>query len=440
MKRSVTVIIISLLIISLLSCNQIERDNNIDGTSKFEITLEKVQYSGWRDFVSNNNYVFSSVLFGKQAVSKYNIVTNTITDVCLKPGCDHRSRTNVESGGCPVPKNLFFQFTDGNKVYYTYDVAIADEDALAEADAGGSGELTLWNYFVSYDITTGEYREIIKSNASDFDPLFNFIYREGKIYFNRYIPSKEHPESEEDYDLCLCSMNDDGSNQEILINYSTFDEIIPGMIPDPLAIVGDKVWFTSNETGQLFSIDISQMDLHYLVKGDDGFLGLYDGYGTFLVDNYIYFERYANDVDDSIPMYSAQIAYRVNCETGIIEKLFDDYVSWIFVTDNYVYYEMSHEQPSNENRDKVGGDDVGTHLHIIKKTDHNGNLLKTYSFREDYTTVIGVWGLGEKLFFDAGYMDEFKYGPEKGEMEEFCIVFNLKDETITEIGRETGPR
>ena len=435
MKRIIIAVILIAISISIFSC-----DRNEDGITvnvrEGEITMDRVQYNGWHDFVSNENYVFAGWYFDTKSAAKYNLTTGTVTEVCVKPGCDHMKAFEFNPDGCPVPKDIDPMFTIGNKLYYTYHIIMADKEELETLTDGGSVKSTIWDYFASYDITTGEYSELIKSNATEFDGLSSFIYRDGRIYYNRFMPSVPDPKEEKDYDLCLCSMDTDGNDQKVLCNYSDYKEIRTGMDPMLIAVVDSTVWFVSNETGQLFSVDTETNEIRFLVRGDDGFLGIYDGYGTFYCDGYIYFEQFASDVDDTIPEFSAQIAYRVDCESGKIERLFDDYVSWIFVTDDAVYYEMSEAQPTEAQTEEAGG----MHVHVIKKTDHEGNPIDTYSFREDYTTITGVWGAADRMFFVAGYRDDYKYGPDEGEMGVFIIVLDLRDGSIKEIGRESVPR
>lgn len=435
MNRKTVLAVAVLSAVLLVSCKSSE-SQSIAERVVGEVTMDRVQYNGWHDFVSNENYVFAGWHFETKSAAKYNLSTGTVTEVCVKPGCDHMKAFEFNPDGCPVPKDIDPMFTIGNKLYYTYFTIMADKEELETLTDGGSVKSTTWYYFASYDITTGEYRELLKLGTTDLGGFSSFIYRNGRIYFNQYIPSVSDPKEAKDFDLCLCSMDTDGNDQKILCNYSDFKEIKTGMNPMLIAVEGSTVWLVSNETGQMFSINTDTDEIRFLVKGDDGFLGIYDGYGTFYLDGYIYFEQFASDVDDSIPEFSAQIAYRVNCESGKIEKLFDDYVRWIFVTDDAVYYEMSEAQPTEEQTEEAGG----MHLHVIKKTDHEGNLIRTISFREDYTSLTGVWAARDKMFFIGSYRDEYKYGPEQGEMEEFIIVLNLKDGSFEEIGRESVPR
>ncbi len=435
MNRKTVLAVTVLLAVFLVSCKSGEPLSTMEKVVG-EITMDRVQYNGWHDFISNDNYVFAGWYFDTRSAAKYNLSTEMITEVCIKPGCDHIKEYEFKPDGCPVPKDIDPMFTIGNKLYYTYFTLIADKEELEALTDEGCVKSTRWDYFASYDITTGEYHELIKLNTTAFGGFSSFIYRNGRIYYNQYIPSVSDPKEAKDYDLCLCSMDTDGNDQKVICKYSDYKEIRTGMNPMLIAVVDNTIWFVSNETGQLFSIDTETDEIRFLVSGDDGFLGIYDGYGTFYCDGFIYFEQFASDVDDTIPEFSAQIAYRVDCESGKIEKLFDDYVSWIFVTDDAVYYEMSEAQPTEAQTDEAGG----IHLHVIKKTDHEGNLIKTISFREEYTSLAGVWAARDKMFFVGTYRDDYKYGPDKGEAETFIIVLNLEDGSFEEIGRESVPR
>lgn len=126
------------------------------------ISTNNVQYCGWQDYISDGTYVIASEGFQTGAITKYNLTTGNITNVCLKSGCRHSfaSFEHTMSENCPIPPNSTLFFIHNQKIYFKYEVSHFDEQELEEFE---STKLLKRSVFASYDLTTGERQNILSS-------------------------------------------------------------------------------------------------------------------------------------------------------------------------------------------------------------------------------------------------------------------------------------
>ena len=138
------------------------------------ISTNNVQYCGWQDYISDGTYVIASEGFQTGAITKFNLATGNITNVCLKSGCRH-SITSFEhtmEDNCPIPPNSTLFFIHNQKIYYKYEITHFDEKEFQE----GADSLKLFrrSVFASYDLTTGERQNILEVEKNDYEQLYTF--------------------------------------------------------------------------------------------------------------------------------------------------------------------------------------------------------------------------------------------------------------------------
>lgn len=429
MKICIKVIICCSLLLSLIlmvSCGkEIKISNDL---SDAYISTNNIQYNGWRFYISDSKYIFGSSFWGEKGTTKYNLHSGTLTSVCIKPNCDHNGViiTNLDPDHCNIPHNSRLFFTDNKKIYYRYSVSTINEEKLENE---GSSVPQRTDIFACYDLTTGEYREIKKCVNSEFEQLYNLIHHGDYMYYVRSIPCVDDPSSAEDYKLTLCRMSIIDYKEKSMFAFDDVCDLPAGVIPDPLAIDNDRIFFTCNETGQLISMKTDGTDFEYLIDAKDGFLGLFDAFGTFYRDGKIYFTQYVKEANPSVTARDALFLYSIDVNTKELTKLSEDYASWLFVCDDALYYEMSKTQNTTWQKKEAVDD---SSVHAIKRIAFADGKINKYSFTIDDVQISGVWGAGDSLFLLASYR---KDTPETSILDTYTIEFDLKTGKAKEIGR-----
>lgn len=395
------------------------------------ITLERVQYNGWRNMIAGERYVFSSDGLGSVGMAKINQSTHQISDVCLKPNCNHGfpGYIQFDSDYCRASGICELQFTVGEEIFYTYHYFETDEEDLQMQGESKSDVICV---FAFYNYVTGESRDLLKIKASDYEYMYRFTHSKGYIYYCRYFPTATDPKEKEDYSLYCCRMKLGDYSEEKLFAFSDVCFLPQGVLPDPIATEGDKIYFTCVESGRLLEVDLSDhTSRFYLGEGDVTF-GTFDSPGAFYLDGYIYFTAVSPDLAGTEAAMFVVELHRVNCDTGKTEKLTEDLVSWFFVSDTHIYYGMAHgHQPTKAQLDEVG-DDMS--VHTVKRTDHDGKNSVSFQMKLSSPKIVltDVVGIGQYLYFRAGFADGTLSSATSG----FKVVFDLKNQTVKEFGRE----
>ncbi len=420
--KKVFIIIIAVILALLCSCSPAQ-DNKTppsDDANRL-ISTDSIQYNGWRGFVSDADYVIASQYLGFDGVAKINISTGNITDVCLQPGCGH-SRVIFENLGehCYIPEGSSLLFVVDHTVYYKYTVTAFDEKQL---EAEGTVKPSHTQIFACYDLTTGKHREIISIKNTEFETMYNFVYHNGYIYYTRYIANIPNPSKKGDFSYSLCRMKVKEYEQQVLFAFS--NEFPANVVHDPLAIDGGRIYFTANETGQLYSCNLDGTDLRFLLDGDKDNRGIFDSYGTFFCNGYIYYASYVSETDPSVTESDALYLNRVSCSTGEVKRLTEDYIKWLFVSDEHIYYELSSVQPG-----KAAQDDTG--VHKIKQMTHDCVMQAEWEVLAENVRLAQVWGAGDCLYFKANYR---KDTGTSSMLDIYTIRLNISDGKLTEIGR-----
>jgi len=416
-----------LLCVVLVGCTLPKDSVKLNQDEKKHVSTKKIQYNGWHDYISDDTYVIRSEGFGQHMVEKFNIKTQKITGVCLQNDCRHEglqfsSYTNL----CRIPTGSDLFFIRDKKIYYKYKITSYDEEELQKT---GSSHMTHTWILAEYDITTGYYSELLSFNQNDFEQMLNFIHDDEYVYYLRYIAKIQNPQKNEDYALSLCRLSFEKHNQEVMFSLADCCDLLPGVIPDPLAVEDGIIYFTCNQTGQLFKIDLDGQNFSYLIDGKNGFRGLYDAYGTFYREGKIYFTEYAQEEKQEIEAADVLIPYCIDCKTAELSAISNDYVRWIFVCDNSIFYEMAGTQIAEGQYDTVFED---RSEHIIKEISFDGAEINRYTIKVDNTMINGVWGEGNYLFFMTGYRKDYE---KQSILDIYSMVLNLEDGSVTEYGR-----
>lgn len=421
MKKALTIIISAALAL-LCSCSLAHDDNaSPSDSANVLISTDSIQYNGWRGFISDANYVIASQNLGFDGVAKINVSTGNITDVCLQPGCTH-SRVIFENLGehCYIPGGSSLLFVVDHTVYYKYSVTSFDEKQLDEEETVTPSHTQI---FACYDLTTGKHREIISIKNTEFETMYNFIHRNGYIYYTRYIANSPNPSEKSDFSYSLCRMKVDEYEQQVLF---AFDSAFPvNVVHDPLAIDGERIYFTANETGQLYSCKLDGTDFRFLLDGTKGSRGVFDSYGTFFCNGDVYYASYVSEAEPSVTAGDALYLNRVSCSTGEVTRLTEDYIKWLFVSDDHIYYELSSVQPGGDEQDDTG-------IHKIKQMTHGGVKQAEWDISAENVQLAQVWGAGDCLYFKANYRQDTGTS---SMLDIYTVKLNISDGKITEIGR-----
>ena len=374
------------------------------------ITTASVKNNGWRTFVSNGEYILNSDFFN----SKIDLDSGVMSKF-------YPETENKESGFVSRTE-LFFIFE--NRVYFKYSLITYDEDELEEE---GEVQNETTDFLAWYDLETGESHDIMSVICNGIEQFFAVIHDGEYLYYDRYLPNESLPETADDYLLYFCRMNMESEREEVLFAFPDNCSSESYGFPDPLAVEDGKAYFTLNKSGRLLRVNIDGSEPTYLIDCDDGFRGLYDGFGTFLCDGKIYYLQCENVEETELIPHNKNCLYRIDCMTGEREKLTDEYVSWLFVSDDSVFYQLSWTQP--EGVKEVPAD---FSEYIIKEVSHEGVEKATYRFRSENSAISGVGGGGDYLFFLTGYHiysdDESKIEPHSP-----VTVYNIKTGEYSEL-------
>ncbi len=399
-----------------------EQLNNIS------ISTNNVQYCGWQDYVSDGTYVIASEGFQTGAIAKYNLTTGNITNACLKSGCRHKitSFEHTMSENCPIPPSSTLFFIHNQKIYFKYEVSHFDEQEAAEV---GSTKLLRRHIFASYDLTTGERHNILEVEKNDYEKLYTFKLVGDYIYYFRYIAQVEEPTSADDYVLCLCRMKVDEYRQEILFDLSSaFPDYPQRTLPMLLAVDNGNAYFVCNLTGCVFYCSLSGENGKFLINAEkEGFWGIFDAYGTFYSNGYIYFAKYVQEPQKALYLY------RMDANTGEKDILTDDYVRWFFVADDAIYYEMSQVmQPSEAQQNEAGA--VGSYRYTIKsmKLDGTDSHIIGHIDAPNAETA-RPWGVGNKFFIQMRWRKDIS--ETQTIMGHYDVIFDVTDGTVIEVGK-----
>ena len=153
---------------------------------KGSITMNQVQYNGWKTLVAGEHYVFSPDGLGVKGIGKINVLTGRITEVCLKPNCMHMppSDPKIDPDYCRASSYSQLLFTVGQELFYTYHIFDVDLDKVENGEADNTNVIYL---LASYNVTTGENREILRIKSSEFEQMYRFIHHNGSIYYLRSV-------------------------------------------------------------------------------------------------------------------------------------------------------------------------------------------------------------------------------------------------------------
>lgn len=419
------ILIATAFILNSCSPAQISQSGQTNNTS---ISTNNVQYCGWQDYVSDETYVIASEGFQTGAIAKYNLATGNITNVCLKNGCSHLTTSfeHTMNVNCPIPPSSTLFFVHNQKIYFKYDISYFDEQELENFE---STKLLRRQIFASYDLTTGEKQNILEVDKNDYESLYTFKLVGSYIYYFRYIAQVDKPTSADDYALCLCRMKVDEYHQEILFDLSnTFPNYPQNTLPMLLAVDNDTAYFVCNLTGCAFYCSLSGENGKYLINAEkEGFWGIYDAYGTFYLDGYIYFAKYVQEPQKALYLY------KMDATTGEKEVLTDDYVKWFFVTDNCIYYEMAQAmQPSESQQSEAGA--VGTYRYTIKqmKLDGTDSHIIGHIDAPNAETA-RPWGAGNKLFIQMRWRKDIN--ETQTVMGHYDVIFDVTNGTVIEVGK-----
>lgn len=392
------------------------------------ISTEAVQYCGWQDYITDGTYVIAAEGFGSGAVAKYNLATGSITSVCLKSGCRHPavSFEHTADTNCPIPPSSTLFFIHDQKVYFKYEISRFDEGELEEL---GSTKLLRRQIFASYDLTTGEAQSILEVDKNDYESLYTFRAIGSYIYYFRYIAKVDRPTSADDYALCLCRMKIGKYEQQVLFELAAaFPEYPAGTLPMILAVDNDTVYFVCNATGCAFYCSLSGEGGKYLIDAQkEGFWGIYDAYGTFYADGYIYFAKYVKEPQTALYLY------KMDAVTGEKSILTEDYVKWFFVADDAVYYEMAQVmQPSEAQQAAAGA--VGSYRYTIKQMKLDGTDSHVIGHIDAPNAESArPWGADDKLFIQMRFSK--KLSETQTIMGHYDVIFDVTDGTVTEVGK-----
>ena len=424
-KRLIIVVLIVVSILQFTSCS--DPEPILAHLPEGSISTENVQYNGWRNMIVADRYVFSPDGLGIQGTGKINVLTNRVTNVCLQPNCNHAAPSDPEINPeyCHIPSNCELLFAVNQEIFYTYHFFDVDFDKVERGEENNTEVIYV---FASYNFVTGETQDILEITTTNFEQMYKFIHSDGYIYYNRNVAKTDRPETKEDYSLSLCRMKIGEYKEEIVLAFEDVCNLPAGVLPDPLAVDNNNIYFTCVEIGKLLEINLESKESRFYLGDGNITFATFDSPGAFYVNGYIYFTVVVPDlVGTEAEMYIVEL-HRVNCTTGKTEKLTEDFIRWFFVSDNHIYYGMAHNfQPTNEQLEEVGDD---YSLHTIKQTDLDGKNKKSIKMQlsSPYITVLDVVGAGESLYFRAGYQDGTT-------ADEFKIIFNLKTGIATEIGR-----
>jgi len=436
-NRAVSLLLVVLSVLLLVSCRSAPPPLTTAWPFE-EITMENVQYNGWRNMVFGGQYVFSSDGLGTLGMGKLDLLTNGISEVCLRPDCNHGFPGQIlfDPNYCRVSAISEPLFVVEREIFYTYHVfeevkEKTESGAENNADEIEESRMDVIYIFASYNFITGESRDILQIRTTEFEQMYKFSYSNGYIYYCRNIAKVDNPEKKEDYQLSCCRMKIGEYNEEILFAFEEVCSLPEGVLPDPIATENGKIYFTCVESGRLLEVDMeSRCARFYLGEGDVSF-GTFDSPGAFYVDGYIYFTAVSPELAGTDAEMFVVELHRVNCATGQTEKLTEDLVRWFFVTDKHIYYGMAHDIQPTEAQLEEAGDNLS--VHTVKRIDHNGKNECSYKMRlpSPDIALLDVVGIGESLYFRASY-----FNSEGSTQEFFKVVFCLKDGTVSEIGRK----
>ncbi len=430
-KITISVLLVILSALLLISCSDLPP---MTTELPFEsIETKNVQYNGWRNMVFGDRYVFSADGLGTAGVGKININSNRISDVCLRPNCTHGFPGHIrfDPGYCRVSSISELLFVVDQELFYTYHVFEEDEEKTKRGEENNTDVIYI---FASYNFITGETRDILKIKMNEFEQMYKFIHSKGYIYYCRNVAKIEQPQSKEDYKLSCCRMKIGEYKEEILFAFEDMCQLPEGVLPDPIATDGHKIYFTCVESGRLLEVDTKSNSARFYLGESGVAFGTFDSPGAFYIDGYIYFTAVSPElVGTEAEMFIVEL-HRVNCASGKTEKLTEDLIRWFFVTDEHIYYGMAHDVQPTEEQLEEAGDDLS--VHTVKRMDHNGEnvCIYTMTLSSPNIALLDVVGAGESLYFRAGYYDIGGSSVSKN----FKVVFNLKDGTVSEIGKEAS--
>ena len=430
-KRLYFIYVLFAAVFVLNSCSPTQIDQGqypVEQPNNTSITTNHVQYCGWQDYITDGTYTIASEGFQTGKIAKYNLATGNITNVCLKNGCRHPiiSFEHTMSDNCPIPHGSTLFFIHNQKIYYKYEISHFDEEELEDF---GSTKVLRRSVFASYDLTTGEKQHILEVEKNDYEQLYTFKLVGDYIYYFRYIAQVEKPSTADDYKLCLCRMKVDEYRQEILFDLSNaFPDYPQRTLPMLLAVDNGNAYFVCNLTGSVFYCSLSGENGKYLINAEkEGFWGIFDAYGTFYLDGYIYFAKYVQEPQKALCLYKMDVT------TSEKEVLTDDYVRWFFVADDAIYYEMAQAvQPSEAQQNEAGA--VGSYRYTIKqmKLDGKDSHIIGHIDAPNAETA-RPWGVGNKFFIQMRWRKNIS--ETQTIMGHYDVIFDVTDGTVVEVGK-----
>ena len=224
-------------------------------------------------------------------------------------------------------------------------------------------------------------------------------------------------------------MKVDEYRQEILFDLSSaFPDYPQRTLPMLLAVDNGNAYFVCNLTGNVFYCSLSGENGKFLINAErEGFWGIFDAYGTFYSNGYIYFAKYVQEPRKALYLY------RMDANTGEKDILTDDYIRWFFVADDDIYYEMSQVmQPSEVQQNEAG--EVGTYRYTIKqmKLDGTDSHIIGHIDAPNAETA-RPWGVGNKFFIQMRWKKSIS--ETQAIMGHYDVIFDVTNGSVIEVGK-----
>lgn len=385
------------VILSLYSCNGTEKIPNNTPIDTGPNSTSNVLAAHWDFYVSDGQYMIGPQLFlipSKERTFlgdvKYNLKTHTVTSVCVDELCDHKSRSD-----CKLTEDCIYYFIYENRLYYNrtyYEIA----GSYNVVDNNGNPAIQYitetHQCFCSYDLTTGEYRELLNINASEIEQMKRVVLYNGAAYYLRFFPNKQDPKTVEDYTLSLCTMNLTNGKESVLFDATQFLNEHSVLI----FIKNDNLYFADNTHGTLMSVDIKGENRKTILDGQGKNIATFNQYGTFMCENWIYYAVDADIMDGEkhSDMGKGYYLYRVNVESNEIECLSQDLVSSFNITNEYIYYFLADRQYTDELTAEAHP--VEEECEVIIRISHNGENRENMGYVKKRAIV--AWITGGELF------------------------------------------
>ena len=377
MKKCILFLLIIILCFGWTGCKN--NDSNISSDQPLDTGVNStsdVLAAHWDYYVNDNQYMIGPQTFllypSQQTFNgdmKYNLTTHTVTPICMDELCNHTNRSN-----CKIKGDNIYYFIHQNKLYYnrSYYEIVGSYEVIGQDGKTEIQYITETHQcFCSYDLTTGDYRELLDINVSEVETMKRVILYENSAYYLRYFPNKSNPQTVEDYTLSLCCMNLNSGKERLVFDATQFLNQSSVLI----FAKDHRFYFANNQLGTLLSIDQEGKDVKILIDGQGENFASFDRYGTFLCGDWIYYAVPAVAADGdkftAAGISSGYYLFRVHIENGTKEKLSDDLITSFNVTNGYIYYFLSSQQYTAEKNAEANP--IEEDCEVIIRIDHDGS-------------------------------------------------------------------